>query len=367
MNSFMILFSIMALGYLLGRVRFFGIGLGTSALLIIALFFGHFGLQLPSIIRNMGLICFVTAVGFIAGPTFFRNFKRNALAYIVVGVAIVVTGAVLCAAVILLSNIPVPLAIGLFAGSATSTPGLAAATDATGSVLSSIGYGIAYPFGVIGIVMFVQIIPKIFKQKKYELKDIDVGKDDESKEGISLDRYGFFSFSTAALLGLLIAEISIPLSKGISFSIGMAGGPLISGLLFGHIGRIGSISVKIDKKILNVLREFGLALFLSGAGIEAGQGFIKTVMEYGTILLFFGILFTIIPTIVGFLLATKVFKLDVFDALGCVCGGQTSTPALGALIEVSGSDLIANSYAAAYPAALISVIICVQILSLISI
>ena len=84
-------------------------------------------------------------------------------------------------------------------------------------------------------------------------------------------------------------------------------------------------------------------------------------------MLFFGILFTIIPTIVGFLLATKVFKLDVFDALGCVCGGQTSTPALGALIEVSGSDLIANSYAAAYPAALISVIICVQILSLISI
>jgi len=364
MKTYAVLFSIMSIGYLLGRVRFFGVGLGTSALLIVALFFGHFGFELPLMIRNIGLICFVTSVGLIAGPSFFRNIRKNAAAYICTGIAIVLTGAVLCSAVIFLSEIPAPLVIGLFAGSATSTPGLAAATEATGDILSSIGYGIAYPFGIISIVLFVQVIPRLYGQSRYETDHQSVEKEVKKEQGISIDRFGFFPFSLTVLVGLLIAEINIPLSEKASFNMGMAGGPLISGLLFGHIRKIGRLSLKVNGNTLNTIREFGLALFLSGAGIEAGRGFLDTVSQYGIILLLLGVLFSIVPTLSGFFLAKRVFRLELFDALGCVCGGQTSTPALGALIETSGSDQIASSYAAAYPVALITVIVSVQILAM---
>lgn len=365
MNVFIYLFLILTIGYLVGRIKIFGLSLGTSAILTVALCFGHFGVTIPSEVKNIGLICFVTSIGFIAGPTFFRNFKKNAISYIIVGISIVLMGALLCALIVAFTDIPVSLAIGLFVGAATSTPGLAAAVEVTGDALSSIGYGIAYPFGVIGIVLFVQIIPELLKLEKYVPKD----NEEESKQVIKnlfiVDRFGFFPFSVAVVLGLLLAKLNIPLPGGMSFNLGTAGGPLISGLILGHFGKIKNISIRVNKNTTSIIRELGLALFLSGAGTEAGKGFIETISNYGIILVPIGILFTIIPTFVGFLLATKVFRLETYDALGCVCGGQTSTPALGALIEVSGSDEIASSYAASYPAALMCVVLSVQILAMI--
>ena len=75
-SDVMIVFCIAALGYLLGSISIKGLNLGTSGILIVALVFGHFNLLVPAALKNMGLICLVTAVGFIAGPGFFRNFKN---------------------------------------------------------------------------------------------------------------------------------------------------------------------------------------------------------------------------------------------------------------------------------------------------
>ena len=69
-NDIMIVFCIAALGYLLGSISIKGLNLGTSGILIVALVFGHFNLLVPAALKNIGLICFVTAVGFIAGPGF---------------------------------------------------------------------------------------------------------------------------------------------------------------------------------------------------------------------------------------------------------------------------------------------------------
>lgn len=90
----MIMFLIALLGYALGSISIKGLSLGTSGVLIVALIFGHFNLEVPSIIREIGLVSFVTAVGFIAGPQFFGNFKKKATAFVLLGIVVILAGAV---------------------------------------------------------------------------------------------------------------------------------------------------------------------------------------------------------------------------------------------------------------------------------
>ena len=85
MSNLMIVALTMTIGYLLGRVKVKGLSLGTSGILLAALVLGHFGFVVSPDIKNIGLACFVTAVGIIAGPTFFENFKKGALQYIFLG------------------------------------------------------------------------------------------------------------------------------------------------------------------------------------------------------------------------------------------------------------------------------------------
>ena len=123
LNSLLALFLIAALGYLIGAIKVKGIELGTAGVLLVALVFGHFGCEMPSLIRNVGLALFVTSVGFIAGPKFFRNFKQNAKSYILLGFLIILTGALTCALLIAVSGVQPELMVGLMTGALTSTPG----------------------------------------------------------------------------------------------------------------------------------------------------------------------------------------------------------------------------------------------------
>ena len=100
--------------------------------------------------------------GFIAGPVFFENFKRHATIYTILGITIIATGSFVCIVSIKAFGVPSELAVGLMTGALTCTPGLAAVIEASGSDTASIGYGIAYPFGVVGVVLFVQLLPKLF-------------------------------------------------------------------------------------------------------------------------------------------------------------------------------------------------------------
>ena len=79
------------------------------------------------------------------------------------GFIVIVIGALVTAGIIEIAGVPKDITVGMMSGALTSTPGLAAALDATGSSNASIGYGIAYPFGVVGVVLFVQLVPKILK------------------------------------------------------------------------------------------------------------------------------------------------------------------------------------------------------------
>ncbi len=367
-SELMIIFAIAVLGYLLGSITIKGLSLGTSGILLVALVFGHFELTVPKVVQDIGLVSFVTAVGFIAGPGFFRNFKKKALSYVLLGIAIILAGGITCVAVIKLADIPTSLSVGMMSGALTSTPGLAAAIEATGDNMASVGYGIAYPFGVVGVVLFVQLIPKILRidMDKERQRLIENGGQQNAETAVAkktykqLDSFGLCAFALAAVLGYLLGKIAIPLPGGAHFSLGTSGGPLLAGLVMGHFAHIGPVAIDVPKKTLDVVREVGLALFLMGAGTGAGKGFLAILGQYGVVLFLLGAVMTIVPMILGYILATKVFKIDVLSALGSICGGMTSTPALGTLITVTKTEAVAVAYAATYPLALIMVVLCCE-------
>ena len=369
----MIVFLVAVIGYLVGSIKIRGVELGTAGVLLVALVFGHFGFEVPDLVRELGLICFVTSVGFIAGPKFFRNFKINARSYILLGAIIIITGALTTIGIIEIAGVPSDVSVGMMAGALTSTPGLAAAIDATGSANASVGYGIAYPFGVVGVVLFVQLVPKFLKtdmaaeRARFEAAQ-NVGDEEfhktKKEELFYADSMGFFPFALAIVLGIILAKIVIPLPGGAEFSLGTSGGPLIAGLILGHFGKIGRLSMKVEKHVLECLREFGLALFLIGAGVEAGAGFVEILREEGLVLFIYGALITLIPMFVGYFFAAKVLKLSLFNSLGSICGGMTSTPALGTLIRVTETDDVASAYAATYPVALVFVVLGCQFIGI---
>ena len=381
MSVVLTVYLVLTLGYLLGRITIRGLSLGTSGIILVALVFGHFSQNEGSAIfisskvmeaikqvQNFGLACFVASVGFIAGPVFFANFKKKAFAYILVGITIIAAGALICVLAIKLLHYPTALTTGLLCGALTSTPGLAAATEASGDAAAAIGYGIGYPFGVLGVVLFVQLIPRFIKVDvegelaalRANAKKDDVSADGKPVKRFEFDPFGMCVFCGTIVLGILLGKIKIPLPGGAKFSLGVSGGPLLTSLLVGYLGHIGPVSLKVPVPTTKTLRELGLALFLMGAGLEAGRGFIEVLKQYGVGLFLIGIVMTTVPMFIGFFLCSRAFGIPTLTSLGSVCGGMTSTPALGSLIAVAGSDEVSVSYAATYPIALICIVLAAQ-------
>ena len=132
-------------------------------------------------------------------------------------------------------------------------------------------------------------------------------------------------------------------------------------LLLGHFGGFGKVSLMPKESTLKLFRELGLVLFLVGAGIPGGMDF---VANFNGMYFVYGIIMTIVPMILGFLFAKYVLKLKLLNNLGSITGGMTSTPALGTLIGVAGTEDVAAAYAATYPIALIVVVLVSQFLIL---
>ena len=279
-----VVFAVLAVGYALGRITIKGVSLGDAGVFIIALLVGALffsmgeeglifaGSSKPydfssglSLIESLGLVLFVTSVGFIAGPNFFGNFKKNFKSYVLIGLIIIIAGGLSAVGCIGLGEVLgyggsikeqdgfVAMIVGLLSGSLTSTPAFSAAKATVAEQyqsLVSVGHGIAYIFGVIGVVLFVQLIPKLTKANmEQEIAKISVNKDDQKKNLINklfeIDHLGIAAFSLAAILGTFVGQVKIPLSSkgfdGTCFSLTTTGGCLLVSLILGHFGRIGKI------------------------------------------------------------------------------------------------------------------------------
>ena len=162
-SSHFALFLIVALGFMLGRIKVKGLSLDVSAVIFIALLFGHFGVSIPKELGTFGLVLFIFTIGIQAGPGFFDSFRSKGKTLILITLLIISAAALTGVGLKFLFGIDTPSVVGLIAGALTSTPGLAVAIDSTNSPLASIAYGIAYPFGVIGVILFVKLLPRVLR------------------------------------------------------------------------------------------------------------------------------------------------------------------------------------------------------------
>lgn len=523
----LVLFAILAIGSAIGRLSYRGISLGPAGVLFTAMVFGHFGLTVPRSVMDLGLLLFVYSVGLQAGPRFFRTFRAHGIQYVVIALAVALAGGITTVVAALTLRLPYQLASGLFTGALTCTPALAAALDAierlapgsTGNV--SVGYGIAYPFSMVGIVLLIQFLPRLLgrrvkdeearwlEEKQIETPGLEarqylvtnpnlhgktvreinprrmfqanisrvkrgdqvfaaaqgivieqgdiimvVGTAEEldrlqllfgeethvrmdmntsvlstdvevtepsltgrplaelrvferynvvitriRRQGMELipagtitlemgdnirvvgdraaaeefthlvhgthgrgDETNMVPFLVGLLLGVLVGSIPINLQNGLQIKLGIAGGAFLVSLLVGHFGGIGPLRLYVPPAARNITRELGLILFLSGAGVTAGQQFVKIISERGPALLIAGACITVVSVAAGLLVMHFIYKMNTLSIMGALTATMTNPPGLSAANCCTNTDLPTLSYASVYPVALIFKIILAQVL-----
>ena len=179
--------------------------LDVSAVIFIALLFGHFGVIIPKELGNFGLVLFIFTIGIQAGPGFFDSFRSKGKTLILITMLIICSACLTAVGLKYAFDIDTPSVVGLIAGALTSTPGLAVAIDSTNSPLASIAYGIAYPFGVIGVILFVKLLPKIMRvDLDKEARRLEL----ERRSGFPELTTCIFRVTNQAVFGRTLAQIN---------------------------------------------------------------------------------------------------------------------------------------------------------------
>lgn len=160
-NQIFLLLLIIILGELLGRLKLWNLSLGPSAIIFVALTFGHFGVTLPAGIQTIGLAMFIYAVGLQAGPGFVSSFRSHGLAMALTVLVMALTGTLVTLACCKLFGFDAGTGAGLLAGAMTSTPSLAAAVEIVGSAQAPAAYGVTYGFGVVGVALTIKLMPRL--------------------------------------------------------------------------------------------------------------------------------------------------------------------------------------------------------------
>ncbi len=175
-HTLLIISLVISVGLAIGEIPFFKIKLGIAGVLFSGIAFGHFAITIdPHImhfLREFGLILFVYAIGLQVGPGFVNSFLQNGIRLNMMAASIVILGAIITILISTFGNIEIPVAVGLFSGATTNTPSLAAAQEILGSMPSiddetlkhpGLGYAVAYPFGIIGIIITMLLTKYLFK------------------------------------------------------------------------------------------------------------------------------------------------------------------------------------------------------------
>lgn len=172
-HSILLLAVVIFVGIWLGKIKVAGISLGITWILFVGIIFSHFGMRMDGhalhFLKEFGLILFVYSVGLQVGPGFFSSFKRGGVRLNMLAVMIVLLGVVTTCVIWKATGLPITTMVGILSGAVTNTPGLGAAQqayfDMTGQEGSTIamGYAVAYPLGVIGIILAIILIRYIFR------------------------------------------------------------------------------------------------------------------------------------------------------------------------------------------------------------
>ncbi|MBA1147477.1 hypothetical protein H0Z60_10465 [Ectothiorhodospiraceae bacterium WFHF3C12] len=512
-SELVVTFLIVLIGIAFGNLTIKGIGFGSSGVLIAAMVAGYFYQFEPiSILADLGIVLFLLCVGLEAGPSFFRAFKQHGRRFITNVLVLLAVSGVNTVAIIAVSGVPIGVGLGLFAGSFTSSPALISALQFSPEKEVIFGYGVGYPFGLLGVILFISIAVRVLRGRMEEelkgrsrlhaaiyrldspdlhgklirdatvfqehdvavsgiLRDLSVrfasgstvlqqgdilrleglpedvaaagaaiGEEvhqafDEHAEldtrsivventavvnrslrdlglrlrfNVSLTRISRANVefvpsedeplshgdivvavgapsqldqleqflgqehrtvqrrvdigSLAAILFLAFAlgGIVLPIPGLGPFSLGIAGGALIAGLIFGHLGRIGNFIGRFPRDATAVLRELGLALFFVQVGLETGQSFVESLDFQAVYYALYAVLFAVVPMAGSFLVGHYLMRIPVSECFGVICGGMTFTPGLDIIRQVDSSERPIVAYSSVYPVALILVIVLVQ-------
>lgn len=512
-SELVVTFLIVLLGITFGNLRVKGVGFGSSGVLIVAMAAGYLYQFTPvPILQDLGIVLFLLCVGLEAGPSFFRAFKQHGKRFILNVLVLLSVSGINTVAIIALTGVPVGIGLGLFGGSFTSSAALVSALQFSPEAEVVFGYGVAYPFGLLGVILFISVAVRLLRPKMdaearshsrmdarvyrltngahhgkqiqdlHELQENNVvvsgllrdlslrtasgatvlqkgdlvrleglredvermgeligeevhEKFDEDPEldsrsivventsvinrslsdlGVrlrfnvsitrviradvefvphydqvlqhgdvvvavgtahQLDQLEMFlghehqtverrvdirSLAAALFLAFAIGGIILPLPVLGNFSLGLAGGGLVAGLLLGHFGRIGNFIGRFPRNATQVLKELGLALFFVQVGFDTGQRFVELLDFTAIFYAAYALLFVLIPMTVSFLVGHYVLKISVSESFGVISGGMTFTPGLDIIRQADSSERPVVAYSSVYPVALILVILLVQ-------
>jgi putative transport protein len=171
------------------------------------------------------------------------------------------------------------------------------------------------------------------------------------------------SFGLGVAAGLVLGMIPVPLPSGGTFSLGIAGGPLIAGLVLGALGRTGVVVWQLPYSANLTLRQIGLVLFLAGVGTHSGWVFSRTIMQPGSLTLFAcGAAITLLTTSLALVVGRSVLKVRPAVLFGMVAGVHTQPAVLAFANENAVDDGPNAGYAAVFPFATIAKILLAQVL-----
>lgn len=512
-SELVVTFLIVLLGITFGNIKIKGVGFGSSGVLIIAMVFGYFYQFDPvPILQDLGIVLFLLCIGLEAGPNFFRAFKQHGKKFISNAIILLAIAGINTIAIIAISGIPIGIGLGLFGGAFSSSPALISALQLSPEDEVIFGYGLAYPFGLLSVILFISIAVQVLRKKlqaetssytKFDaavykvtneayngkqvknihelqennlvisgiLRDFtmipasgstpllkgDLVRFEGLRENIEkfgselgeevhdtlenhkeldtrsiiventavinrslsdlgirlrynaaitriiranvefvprydqvlehgdvvtavgtpyqLDQLELFlghehytvqrkvdirSLAAALFLAFAIGGLVVPFPVLGNFSLGLAGGGLVAGLIFGHYGRIGNFIGRFPRNATEVLKELGLALFFVQVGFETGKSFVEFLDFNAIYYAIYAILFATIPMLVTFLAGHYLMKISISECFGVICGAMTFTPGLDIIREADASERPVVAYSSVYPVSLILIILLVQ-------
>lgn len=176
---------VITIGILLGKVKIGGISLGITWILFVGIALSHFGMtvdyEVRHFVQEFGLILFVFSIGLQVGPGFFSSFKHGGLTLVGCAAAIVLLGVATAYVLHLTTGTPIPTMVGILSGAVTNTPGLGAAQQAYAEASGiqdptiALGYAVAYPLGVVGIIL-TMIFIRYALRVRFDKEDEDLAR-----------------------------------------------------------------------------------------------------------------------------------------------------------------------------------------------
>ena len=366
-------------GLLLGKIKLKGITLGITWVLFVGIGLSAAGVacnhDMLHIIKEFGLILFVTAVGLQVGPGFFRSFKKGGLALNLMAVVNVALGVGITVMIARMANQELTDMAGVYTGAITNTPGLSAAQQAVGdldiegaSERLAAGYAVAYPLAVVGMIVSCLLLRwfcHVDLQKEPTTTGLPSATTPDGKKG----KGGILLIPVFVIiaLGILLGSIPIPVGMKAPVKLGLAGGPLVVALVGGWLGvKKGWFGTDFTEgQGVHMLREVGIALFLAGVGLGAGEKFVETVQVH-YMWVVYGVVITMVPPILVTLFGRLVLHLNYYTLIGFIGGAHTDPPTLAFANNVApeGCKLPNMGYATVYPLTMFLRIFTAQLLVL---